>query len=87
MAEIGLQNVETGDSSTLSETLTTAAEQVEAVQPDGEGVEEVVADKGYHTDKTLVSTGSPASSSTARPTLGNDVHYLRGWQDQRDIED
>ena len=31
-----------------------AAEQVEAVQPDGAGVEEVVADKGYHSNKTLV---------------------------------
>ena len=38
-----------------SETLTTAAEQVEVVQPDGAGVEEVVADKGYHSDKTLVA--------------------------------
>ena len=40
---------------TLPETLKKAAEQVEAVQPDGEGVEEVVADKGYHSDATLVA--------------------------------
>ena len=31
-----------------------AAEQVEAVQPDGDGVKEMVADKGYHSDATLV---------------------------------
>ena len=32
-------------SATLPETLIMAAEQVELVQPDGPGVEEVVADK------------------------------------------
>ena len=44
-----------GDSATLPETLTMAAEQVEAVRPDGAEVEEVVADKGYHSDATLVA--------------------------------
>ena len=29
-----------------------AAEQVEAVQPDGSEVKEVVADKGYHSEAT-----------------------------------
>ena len=38
------------DTATLPETLTMAAEQVEAVQPDGSDVEEVVADKGYHSE-------------------------------------
>ena len=37
-----------------------AAEQVELVQPDGPGVEEVVADKGYHSDETLVAPTPPA---------------------------
>jgi transposase len=42
-----------GDPATLPETLTTAAEQVEAVCPDGEGPSEAVADKGYHSNQTL----------------------------------
>ena len=42
------------DSATPLDTLTMAAEQVEAVQPDGAAVEEVVTDKGYHSRKTLV---------------------------------
>ncbi len=52
---VTVQDASEGDTTTLPETLTKAAEQVEAVQPDGEGVEEVVADKGYHSDATLVA--------------------------------
>ena len=37
---VTVQDAAAGDSATLPETLTTAAEQVEAVQPDGAGVEE-----------------------------------------------
>ena len=44
---MSVQDASEGDSATLPETLTMAAEQVEAVPPDGTGVEEVVADKGY----------------------------------------
>ena len=47
---VTVQEASEGDSATLPETLTMAAEQVEAVQPDGAEVEEVVADKGYHSD-------------------------------------
>ena len=36
---VSVQEASEGDSATLPETLTTAAEQVEAVQPDGDGVE------------------------------------------------
>ena len=39
---------------TSIETLIEAAEQVEAVRPDGEGIEEVVGDKGYHSNQSLV---------------------------------
>ena len=38
----------------MVETLIAAAEQVETVQPDGPGIEEVVGDKGYHSNATLV---------------------------------
>ncbi len=38
-----------------SETLVTAAEQVEAVLPAGGGIAEVVADKGYHSNETMVA--------------------------------
>ena len=52
---VTVQEASEGDSATLPATLTMAAEQVEAVQPAGAEVEEVVADKGYHSDATLVA--------------------------------
>ena len=62
-----------------SETLTTAAEQVEVVQPDGAGVEEVVADKGYHSDKTLVALDEiGVRSYVSEPARGR-----RCWQDKK----
>jgi len=54
---VTVQDASDGDTATLPETLIMAAEQVEAVQPDGAGVEELVADKGYHSDATLVGLG------------------------------
>ena len=43
---VTVQGASEGDSATLPETLTMAAEQVEAVQPAGAEVEEVVAERG-----------------------------------------
>ena len=61
------------------ETLIMAAEQVELVQPDGPGVEEVVADKGYHSDETLVALGAVGvRSHVSEPERGR-----RCWQDKK----
>ena len=57
IVSVTVQDASDGDTATLPETLIMAAEQVELVQPDGAGVEEVVADKGYHSDETLVALG------------------------------
>jgi transposase len=51
---VTVQDADDGDTTTSIETLIEAAEQVEAVRPDGEGIEEVVADKGYHSNEALV---------------------------------
>ncbi len=76
---VTVQDAAAGDSATLPETLTTAAEQVEAVQPDGAGVEEVVADKGYHSDKTLVALDEiGVRSYVSEPERGQ-----RCWQDKK----
>ena len=76
---VSVQDASAGDSTTLPATLTTAAEQVEAVQPDGEGVEEVVADKGYHSDKTLVTLDEVGVRSyISEPERGR-----RRWQDKK----
>ena len=56
-----------------------AAEQVEAVQPEGAGVEEVVADKGYLSDETLVALREVGvRSHVSEPERGR-----RRWQDKK----
>jgi transposase len=51
---VTVQDADDGDTTTSVETLIDAAEQVEAVRPDGDGIEEVVGDKGYHSNQSLV---------------------------------
>jgi len=50
---VTIQEADKGDTTTMVETLITAAEQVEAVLPESEGVEEVVGDKGYHSTERI----------------------------------
>ena len=45
VVSVAVQAADTGDTTSMVETLIAAAEQVEAVQPDGPGIEEVVGDK------------------------------------------
>ena len=67
------------DSATPLDTLTMAAEQVEAVQPDGAAVEEVVTDKGYHSRKTLV----PLDEIGVRSCVSEPERGQRCWQDKK----
>ncbi len=74
-----VQAASAGDTATLPETLIMAAEQVEAVQPAGGGVEEMVADKGYHSDATLVALDAVGvRSHVSEPERGR-----RCWQDKK----
>ena len=50
-----VQDAADGDTTTMVETLITAAEQVEAVLPAAAGITEVVGDKGYHSNDTMVA--------------------------------
>ncbi len=76
---VTVQDASEGDSATLPETLTMAAEQVEAVQPAGAEVEEVIADKGYHSDATLVALDEiGVRSYVSEPERGR-----RCWQDKK----
>jgi len=54
IVSVTVQDADDGDTTTSIETLIEAAEQVEAVRPDGDGIEEVVGDKGYHSNQSLV---------------------------------
>lgn len=51
---VTVQDADDGDTETSIETLIEAAEQIEVVRPDGDGLQEVVGDKGYHSNQTLV---------------------------------
>jgi transposase len=51
---VTVQDANDGDTTTSRETLIEAAEQIEAVCPDGDGLAEAVADKGYHSNQSLV---------------------------------
>ena len=51
---VTVQDADDGDTETSTETLIEAAEQIEAVCPDGDGLQEVVGDKGYHSNQALV---------------------------------
>ena len=76
---VTVQDASAGDTATLPGTLTMASEQVEAVQPEGAGVVEVVADKGYHSDATLVELAElGVRSYISEPERGP-----RRWQDKR----
>ena len=52
---VTVQDADAGDTTTMVETLITAAEQVEAVLPAAAGITEVVGDKGYHSNDTMVA--------------------------------
>ena len=54
---VTLQGADQGDTTTIVETVTAAAEQVEDAQRDGEApqaLDELVGDKGYHSNQTMV---------------------------------
>ena len=51
---VTVQPADDGDTETLVETMTTAAEQIETVQPAAAAVRELVGDKGYHSNQTLL---------------------------------
>ena len=79
IVSVTVQDASAGDPATLPTTLIMAAEQVEAVQPAGAGVEEVIADKGYHSDETLVALDElGVRSYVSEPERGR-----RRWQDKK----
>src|ERR671910_644610 len=54
IVSVTVQDATAGDTTTSIETLIEAAEQIEAVRPNGDGLQEVVGDKGYHSNQALV---------------------------------
>jgi transposase len=80
---VTVQDADDGDTTTSRETLIEAAEQIEAVCPDGDGLEEAVADKGYHSNQSLVDLEAVGVRSyISEPDRGR-----RNWKKHPDPRD
>ena len=77
---VTVQDASAGDTTTLVDTLVTAAEQVEAVG--APGIVEVVADKGYHSNETMVFAAIGVRSYVSEPDRGR-----RHWKGQAAARD
>jgi transposase len=71
---VTVQGADQGDTTTIVETVTAAAEQVEEAQadvPEPQPLEEIIADKGYHSNQTMVDLDAVGVRSfVAEPDRG-----------------
>jgi transposase len=77
---VTLQGVDTGDTTTIVETATAAADQIEDAQADvdePQALEEIIADKGYHSNQTMIDLDAVGLRSyIAEPDRGR-----RDWSE------
>jgi transposase len=80
---VTIQDADEGDTTTSIETLIEAAEQVETVVPDGDGIQEAVGDKGYHSNQVMVDLEAVGVRSyISEPDRGR-----RNWKDDPEARD
>jgi transposase len=77
-----IQPADSGDTTTMIDTLITAAEQVEAVLPESEGIREVVADKGYHSTNRIVDL----NRLDMRTYISEPKRKRRRWNGNREAQ-
>ena len=73
---VTLHGADVGDTTTIIETAIAATEQVEDAQAnvdDPQALDEIVGDKGYHSNQTLMRPGRRASGPTCPSRTGGDV--------------
>jgi transposase len=82
---VTLQGADEGDTTTIIETAIAAAEQVEDAQADVEEpqkLEEIIADKGYHSNQTMVDLAAVGIRSyVAEPDRGR-----RDWSEEPEAQ-
>jgi transposase len=82
---VTVQGADQGDTTTISETVTAAADQVEDAQADvdtPQPLEEIIADKGYHSNQTMVDLAAVGLRSyIAEPDRGR-----RDWSKQPEAQ-
>ena len=80
---VTVQPADDGDTTTLVETVITAAEQIETVQPAADVVCELVGDKGYHSNQTLVDLEAVG----VRAYLSEPDRGRRNWRGKAAVRD
>ena len=79
IVSVTVQGADRGDTQTMVKTLTEAAEKVEQALPEGRGIEQVVADKGYHSTQRMVDLDAVGLRSyVSEPRRGK-----RRWRGDR----
>src|SRR3989442_15488246 len=82
---VTLQGADEGDTTTIIETAIAAAEQIEAAQADAEApqpLEEIIADKGYHSNQSMVDLDAVGIRSyIAEPDRGR-----RDWSKEPEAQ-
>lgn len=82
---VTLQGADAGDTTTIMETATAAADQIEDAQAGVEApqaLEEIIADKGYHSNQTMVDLAAVGIRSyVAEPDRGR-----RDWSEHPDAQ-
>ncbi|HUR57913.1 MAG TPA: transposase [Opitutaceae bacterium] len=80
---VTVQDADEGDTTTSIETLIEAAEQIETVVPESDGPQEVVADKGYHSNQVMVDLEAiGVRSYVSEPDRGR-----RNWKNNLEARD
>ena len=82
---VTLQGADQGDTTTIAETATAAAEQVEDAQAgvtEPQSLEEIIADKGYHSNQTMIDLDAVGIRTyIAEPDRGR-----RDWSETADAQ-
>jgi transposase len=73
---VTVQPADEGDTKTIEATLTTAAENVEKARPESDGIQEFVADKGYHSNQVL----QDLTELNIRTYISEPDRGRRNWQ-------
>jgi transposase len=85
LVAVTLQGADEGDTTTIVETTIAAAEQVEEAQvsvPEPQPLEEIIADKGYHSNQTMVDLDAVGIRSyIAEPARGR-----RDWSKEPEAQ-
>jgi transposase len=80
---VTVQPADEGDTRTYEETLTNAAENIEKAHSENDGIQELVADKGYHSNETLVALAElEIRTYVSEPDRGR-----RNWKGNEDARD